>query len=189
MDFTGQPIRLADSLTDGLVVLDAHVLADARAHWEGEDDEMRLRFESPRRPTLEQTRASIGRWIAARAAGGPMIGYALRDPSGVLMGGCEIRPLSPERANLSYWVFPAFRKQGHAMRALILLSEAAAAIEGLQHLEAHIDADNRASRRVAEKAGFVEAGFVTDESQDAAPSSRILYVRRVAPEPAAKGPS
>ncbi len=189
MDFTGQPIRLPASLTDGVVVLDAHVLADARAHWEGEDDEMRLRFESPSRPTLEQTRASIGRWIAARAAGGPMIAYSLRDASGVLMGGCEIRLLSPERANLSYWVFPAFRKRGHAMRALILLSEAATGIEDLQHLEAHVDADNRASRRVAEKAGFAKAGVVTDESRDGATSSRILYVRRVAPDPAAEGAS
>lgn len=190
MDFTSQPIRLPESLTDGIVVLDAHPLADARAHWQGEDDEMRLRFESPSRPTLEQTRASIGRWMAARAAGGPMIAYALRDSSGVLMGGCEIRPLSPERANLSYWVFPAFRSRGHAIRALMLLSEAAAAaIEDLQHLEAHVDADNRASRRVAERAGFVEAGVVMDEARDGAPSNRILYIRPVASDPPAKGAS
>lgn len=180
-------MRLPESLTDGVVVLDAHVLADARAHWEGEDDELRLRFESPGRPTLDQTRASIGRWIEARATGGPMIAYALRDPSGVLMGGCEIRPLSAGRANLSYWVFPAFRKQGHATRALRLLSEAAVAIEGCRWLEAHIDSDNRASRVVAERAGFVESGVVMYESWASAPSSRILYIRLIAPDPSAEG--
>ena len=157
-------IRLPASLSDGVIVLDAHALADAEAHWRGEDDEMRRRFDSPRPPTLEEVRAAIGRWVEARATGGPNFVYALRSPEGVLMGGCEVRRLGPGRANVSYWVFPHFRGRGHAARALRLVCAAAAALADIRRLEAHIDPDNLASRRVAEAAGFGEAGVVEDDS-------------------------
>ena len=45
--------------------------------------------------------------------------------------------------------------------------------------EAHIDADNIASRRVAEKAGFIETGIVNDESRAGTISARVLYARPV----------
>ena len=172
-------IRLPASLTDGVILLDAHTVSDAEAHFRGEDAEMLLRFDSSERATLEQTRAAIGRWIDARAAGGPMFAYALRRPSGLLIGGCEVRRLGRESANVSYWVFPAFRNQGYATRALALLCESARRLRYVQQLEAHIDADNIASRRVAERAGFVEAGFVEDTSSAWARSTRVLYLWRV----------
>ncbi len=173
------PIRLPASLTDGVIVLDAHTLADAEAHWRGEDDEMRRRFDSPRPPTLEEVRAAIGRWVEARATGGPNFVYALRSPEGALMGGCEIRRLGSGRANVSYWVFPGFRGRGYAARALRLLCAAAAGIAEVDQLEAHIDPDNLASRRVAEAAGFSEAGVVEDESWAGELSTRVLYVLTV----------
>ncbi len=73
-----------------------------------------LRFDSSERATLEQTRAAIGRWIDARAVGGPMFANTLRRPSGLLVGGCEVRRSAPESANVSYRVFPEFRNQGYA---------------------------------------------------------------------------
>ena len=173
------PIRLPASLTDGVIFLDAHALVDAEAHWRGEDDEMRRRFDAPRPATLEETRAAIGRWIEARAAGGPNFVYGLRSRTGVLMGGCEIRRLGPGLAHVSYWVFPGFRGRGHAARALRLLCEAAAEIADLRHLEAHIDPGNLASRRVAEAAEFTEAGVVEDESWAGELSTRVLYVRKI----------
>jgi RimJ/RimL family protein N-acetyltransferase len=179
MENDESPMRLPTSMTDGVIRLDAHTLADAEAHWQGEDDEMRRRFESPRRATLDETRAAIGRWIEARAAGGPNFAYALRAPAGALMGGCEIRRLGPGRANVSYWVFPDFRGRGYAARALRLLCAAVAEIADLRQLEAHIDPDNLASRRVAEAAGFGEAGVVEDESWASEVSERVLYARTV----------
>jgi RimJ/RimL family protein N-acetyltransferase len=74
-----------------------------------------------------------------------MFAYALRQPSGLLMGGCEMRLLSPDCANISYWIFPEFRNQGYATRALTLLCKYAARILHIQGIEAHIDADNIAS--------------------------------------------
>jgi RimJ/RimL family protein N-acetyltransferase len=170
------PIWLPTSLTDGVIVLDAHTLADAEAHWRGEDDEMRQRFDAPRAATLEEIHAALGRWIEARAAGGPNFVYALRLPDGPLMGGCEIRRLGPGRANVSYWVFPDFRGRGYAARALRLLCAAAAKLADVRQLEAHIDPDNLASRRVAEAAGFTETGSVEDETWAGELSMRVLYV-------------
>ena len=179
MGHIDQPIRLPESVTDGEIILDSHIILDAEAHLRGEDEEMLRRFDTSRRSTLEQTRVAIRRWIEARAAGGPMFAYALRQPSRLLVGGCEIRLLSPDRASVSYWIFPKFRNQGYATRALALLCETAARIQNVKEIEAHIDADNIASRRVAEKAGFIETGTVEDESRAGTIVSRVLYVRPV----------
>src|SRR5207244_3980492 len=111
-----------------------------------------------------ETRAAMTRWIEARAAGGPIFAYALRAPSGLLMGGCELRMRSACSANLSYWLFRPFRGKGHAVRAVKLLSDAARSIEGLARLEIRISPDNASSRRVAEKSGFVEAGIVEEKA-------------------------
>ena len=180
MDLADHPIRLPPVLTDGVVRLEGHTVADAEAHAAGEDAEMRRRFDAPDPAipaTLDHTRSVMRRWMDARAAGGANSVYALRGPGGVLMGGCEIRLPTPATANVSYWVYPAFRGQGHAARAMALLCDAAAAIPGLTQIEAHIDPDNLASRRVAEGAGFVEAGVVEDDAWTGEVFTRMRYVR------------
>jgi RimJ/RimL family protein N-acetyltransferase len=173
-------LRLPQSLSDGVILLDAHRLEDAQAHFEGEDEEMRRRFDAPRPPTLDETRAAMVRWIEARTAGGPMFAYALRHPGGLLMGGCELRLLSPDRASVSYWVFPKFRRRGYAARALALLCQGAVSIGGLKQIEAHIAPGNIASRRVAERAGFIESGSVEDTSSTGATAMRLRNVRSAA---------
>src|ERR1700754_484644 len=104
----GAPLRLPERLTDGLIVLDGHTLADADAHWDGEDAEMMRRFEAPRRATVDEIRGAIGRWMDGRANGAPNFCYAIRSLEVVLAGGCEVYWLkAPEGAlNLSYWCYP-----------------------------------------------------------------------------------
>jgi len=177
------PLRLPQSLSDGVVVLDGHTLADAQAHWAGEDEEMMRRFEAPRRATLEEIRGAVQRWIDGRAAGSPMFTYALRDVRRALMGGCEVRWLTESHGalNLSYWLYPQFRGHGYVGRALALLLGAAPAIEGARQIEAHVDPDNVASRHVAERAGFVECGTVVDDAAwGGGKLMRIRYVRSLA---------
>src|SRR3569832_513759 len=155
---TNQLLRLPERLTDGVIVLDGHVLADAQAHWEGEDAEMMRRFDSSRKATVDEIRGAMQRWMDGRTNGGPMLAYAMR-VDGVLAGGSELRWLDePEGAlYLSYWSYPRFRGRGLVGRAVALMLKVAATLSGARQSEAHVDADNIASRRVAEGAGFVEA--------------------------------
>ena len=63
---------------------------------------------------------------------------------------------------MSYWTHAGHRGRGHARNALALLVGYAASI-GVTRLEAHVATDNHASRRVAESAGFTQAGTFTDD--------------------------
>jgi RimJ/RimL family protein N-acetyltransferase len=172
-------LRLPARLGDDSVLLDAHRRTDAEAHLAGEDAEMRHRFDQPGPADLVTTRRAIERWIAGRAAGGPMFAYAVRDPSGTLIGGCELRMRSHGAANLSYWIFPAFRRRGFASRAVDLLAAAAEGIAGLSRLELRIAPDNRASRGVARKAGFARVGCETETGPTGRASTVDVYVKDV----------
>jgi RimJ/RimL family protein N-acetyltransferase len=170
---------LPETLTDGVVLLDGYRLEDAEAHLLGEDEEMMRRFDSVRPATLEETRCAVERWIAGRAEGGPMFAYALREASGELIGGCELRMRSANSANISYWMFPSFRGRGHALRAVNLLSAAAERIPGLHRLEVRIALDNESSRRVAVKAGFIEAGKIKEKACTGSVSTMLLFVKEI----------
>jgi RimJ/RimL family protein N-acetyltransferase len=177
-DFFQMP--LPPTLTDGVIVLDSHTVADAEAHHTGEDDEMIRRFDGTEKATLEQMRGAMRRWIAMRAALGPQFAYAMRDLAGVLMGGAEMQRPRFDCAHVSYWLYPAFRGHGYARRALALLCGEAAKIDGLAGLEAHIDADNLASQGVALGNRFVRDGTVTDETWSGPTVTRLRFVRSVA---------
>ena len=179
------PIRLPDRLTDGVVVLDPFRLDDAEAHWRGDDAEMRRRFDAVRPATLEETRGVMRRWIACRAAGGPQFPYAIRDAPGTLVGGCELRRPTPDRAHVSYWAYPEHRGHGYAARALALVSQAAGALAEIERFEAHIEADNLASRRVAEKNGFEPIGEVEDEVWSGGTVTRLVFSRAARMGPSA----
>lgn len=168
------PIRLPVSLTDAVVTLDEHRLADAAADLAGEDDEIRRRFDGGRPATLAEAEDAIRRYQARRAAEGPEVTYALRLADGTLIGGVEIRRPTAAAADVGYWVFPAFRGHGYARRGLELLWEAAMrTIDGLAEISAHIEPDNVASLRTAQAAGFREAGSVVENG-----ALRLRLVRR-----------
>jgi RimJ/RimL family protein N-acetyltransferase len=171
--------QLPDSISDGTILLDAYRLEDAEAHLSGEDEEMRRRFDAVRPASLDETRRAIKRWIAGRARGGPMFAYAVRDVSGRLMGGCELRMRSADSANVSYWLFPQFRGRGHALQALNLVCEASERIAGLNRLELRISPDNESSRRVAERGGFLQTGTIEEKGGTGAVSMMIAYVKDV----------
>jgi RimJ/RimL family protein N-acetyltransferase len=101
------------------------------------------------------------------------------------VGGCELRIRPDGGAEVSYWTHAAKRGRGHARNVLTLLAGYAASI-GVTLLEAHVAADNYASRRVAEAAGFTQAGTVVDDGTE-----MICYTRRASrlgPCPTDSGP-
>lgn len=73
-------------------------------------------------------------------------------------------PLAGERAGtaiLRYWLGPAYWKRGIATQAVRLLSAHALGDGGLHRLEACLFADNVASAKVLEKAGFMREAVLT----------------------------
>jgi RimJ/RimL family protein N-acetyltransferase len=147
--------------SDGVVALSRFALSDAEAMCDADRDaEHRRRFEFPAdfTPSLEHSRAVIARWEAERAAG-TRFTYAVRDAhSGALLGGCELAPLARGALNLSYWTYPAHRRRGVAWRAAALVLPIAFHELGAARVDALIDANNEASRRVVARVGFRETG-------------------------------
>jgi RimJ/RimL family protein N-acetyltransferase len=175
------------TLTDGVVFLDQHTLADVDAHWAGEDEEMARRFEwYPKRSTLDQVRAAIVGWRESWRTGGFRRTFAVRDAATrVLVGGCEVRLGENGVAQMSYWVFPPHRRRGVAVRATNLACEHAFAAWGVRRMELEIAPDNAASRGVARRAGFAEEVRSPGQPSAAedAPSPDVLYVRRPSDPP------
>lgn len=146
------------------IVLGAHAEGDVAAHVAGEDEETARRFGWwPGRSTGETVRAAYAGWARNWRDDGPVRAFAARDPdTGDLVGGCELRIQPDGTGQVAYWTHAGQRGRGHARNALELLAGYAASI-GITRLEAHVATGNRASRRVAESAGFTGAGTFTDD--------------------------
>jgi RimJ/RimL family protein N-acetyltransferase len=79
---------------------------------------------------------------------------------GSVVGSIGVRFDQRENGEIGYWCSAEARGRGVATRALRLLARYALDELGVGRLELMIDPDNVASRRVAEKAGFVEEGVL-----------------------------
>jgi RimJ/RimL family protein N-acetyltransferase len=147
--------------SDGVVTLTFFARPDASVLCEADHDpEHRRRFDFPDTfvPSLEHSERAIARWEQERLAG-KRFAFAVRSAdTGVLLGGCELRPLGDETANLSYWTYPAHRRRGVASRAVALACDLAFERFGFRRLEVVTDPDNAGSRRVAVNNRFREAG-------------------------------
>lgn len=159
------------------IVLNAYAESDVAAHVAGEDEETARRFGWwPARSTGETVRAAYAEWARSWREGGPVRAFAVRDPeTGALVGGCELRIQPGGTGEVTYWTHAGHRGRGHATNALGLLAGYAASA-GVARLEAHVAVGNRASRRVAESAGFTQAGTFTEDGTE-----MIRYTREVPP--------
>src|SRR5712691_5939353 len=111
-------------LTDSVVLLRPLLMSDAAEHLVGEDDEQRRWFESPRHGRLDDVIAFVQRSQASWRAGGPLRNFAICDAvTNALVGNVELRDRGDGRANISYVVFPAFRRRGLAARAIRLAAD------------------------------------------------------------------
>jgi RimJ/RimL family protein N-acetyltransferase len=167
------------TLSDGLVRLDAFTAADLAAHVAGEDEELARRFGwHPNRSTLETAQAAFQRWAAEWEHEGQMRAFAVRDaPTGTLVGGLELRLREHRIGEISYWTNRQHRGRGFAARAVRL--GCAFAFEGLalERVEAYVEPDNVASRRTAERVGFVEEGLLRarELARDGQRRDMVLY--------------
>ena len=146
-------------LTDGVVVLRPVTMDDVDDWLAGEDAEQIRWFEAPGPAPRENVVAAVERWTAGWAEDGDVRHLAVTDAeTGALAGGVELRALSPGLANLSYLVFPPFRRRGLAVRACRLLVTWGRDHLGLRSVEITVLEGNAASVAVAERLGAVPAG-------------------------------
>ena len=152
------------TLSDGVIILTGYTDDDIADHLAGEDEETARRFGWwPQKSTEDGVRDAFRRWSDSWQTAGPIRTFATRDAAtSQLLGGCELRLQPDGSAHVSYWTSAGERKRGYATRALALLLRYGNSI-GLTRFEAHIAADNLASRRVSEKVGFRCIGRFTDE--------------------------
>ena len=149
-------------------------LSDAPAWLAGEDAEQLRWFQMPAASLTDVERA-IEQWSAGWREDGPVRQWGIWVDE-ALAGGVELRVREDGRANVSYVVFPAFRRCGHATEAVQL-----AVAWGVTHLPvdgfvAIVDERNIASRRVAERAGFTLDGPAEPwEHAESGPMLRYVF--------------
>ena len=112
-------------------------------------------------PAPATVRDAFAHWAHEWETGGSTRLFAAREQiTGRLLGGCELRIRRGGSARVCYWTCSADRGHGYATRSLVLLLHYASAIR-IRRAEAHVAANNHASRRVAEKAGFLAVAAFT----------------------------
>jgi RimJ/RimL family protein N-acetyltransferase len=124
--------------------------------------------------SIEETRTWIEHCGVARARGSEFH-FVIESPGGELLGTCGLNQLRLENrmANLGYWVRTSATGRGVATRAVRELADFAFRETDLVRLEIVVAVDNRASLRVAEKAGAIREGIANQRvrlhgrSQDA----------------------
>jgi hypothetical protein len=80
---------------------------------------------------------------------------------------------------MSYWTLPVFRRRGLATRAVVLVTRYAFDTLGVTEVELETEPDNVASRGVAQRAGFVDAGTIwASPGAGAAPRTTLRFVLR-----------
>jgi RimJ/RimL family protein N-acetyltransferase len=98
------------------------------------------------------------------------------DAEGNLLGSFSVMEIDLKAGygEIGYWVAAEARRRGVATRAVVLLRDWASGELGLRDLEILTHPDNLGSRRVAERAGFVETGERRANPRD--PSGEEVYV-------------
>jgi RimJ/RimL family protein N-acetyltransferase len=162
------------SLTDGVLLLKPLAGDDAAEWLAGEDDEQLRWFEAPRPSRLQD----VERFISAcreswRTLGSHRHWGIRRVDSPELRGGVDLRALEDDKVNLSYLVFPQFRRQGLARRASVPALTYAGTSMGAKEALIKMLPENVSSRKLALELG---ARYQGQEPSDAGAIFQIFEV-------------
>jgi RimJ/RimL family protein N-acetyltransferase len=162
-----------DDRRDDVVHLRRLSTHDVDAWLAGEDEEQTKWFEFPGPATRADVERAIVAWQESWASEGPVRhwGVCVR-PADELAGGVEVRDLGDDRVNLSYVIFPPYRRRGLATRASRLALDYAAQVLGASSAVIKILDGNNASLGVARNLG---AEMVGHEASDA--GGRLIVFR------------
>jgi RimJ/RimL family protein N-acetyltransferase len=149
-------------LTDGVIFLRPLNAEDAADHLAGEDEEM-AKWVSGGRSTPATVDAFIRNSQESWRSGGPRRAFGIFNcESNRLLGFIEVnlaRLVEPGQVNVSYGVFPQWRRQGVALRAINLMDEYLRTATESRQMVLRIAPGNIASLKLAEKAGFTFCGL------------------------------
>jgi RimJ/RimL family protein N-acetyltransferase len=147
------------------IVLRVLTLDDADEWLAGEDDEQIRWFEFPRPAGREDVVNAIERWRASWTSSGPVRHWAVCERgTDAIAGGVEVRDLGDDVVNLSYVVFPAFRRRGFATSASRLALAYAERELGAKTAVIQVLEDNVASHAVARRLGATRRGSTASET-------------------------
>lgn len=151
--------------SDDLITLRRLSLDDVDEWLAGEDDEQIRWFEFPRPATRLDVERAITAWKESWRTDGVVRqwGVCLRSTRAIA-GGVELRTLGGGEVNLSYVVFPSWRRLGIATRASRLALLYGTHVLGATTAVIKILDGNTASLGVACKLGAVEVGSEPTES-------------------------
>ena len=171
-------------LSDGEIVLRPLQREDAEAHKAGEDDEQIRAFEFPGPATIQNVISAIESWQESWAAGGPVRNFCVwLAGNDTLVCKFEVTYEVDARVNLSYLVFPPWRRRGIATRAARLALDYAATEMGATTANIVMLASNPASRGVARALGAVRVG----QERSAAGGTFVVYELALHPTPSPDG--
>ena len=154
----------APPLADEVVLLRPWQEADVAGKLLAFSDPVMRRFSWRTAPYTEaDAHRDLAEQEQARVRG-EELNFALAEPGdqAAVFGGCSLYEVRRDhgRAALGYWLAAEARGRGVATHAVRLLSRWAIAELGLARLELTCGPDNEASRRVAERCGFVREGLL-----------------------------
>ncbi|MFM7686648.1 MAG: GNAT family N-acetyltransferase [Actinomycetota bacterium] len=146
------------TLSDGPIHLRRLTLDDVDEWLAGQDDEQNRWFEFPRPAERADVERAITNWAESWRTSGPVRHWAICDTeTGRIAGGVEVR-LQDHEVNLSYVVFPGFRRRGYATRAAKLALDYATEVLGAATAVIKVLEGNQASLAVAKRLGATVIG-------------------------------
>ena len=164
--FVEENILLSQEITDGVVLLRPFRFEDAEETFVAVRESL-----TELRPwmswahdgySIQEAREFI-RVTRARWEENSLFAFVITDAnSGSILGGCSLSHIHPvyHLCNLGYWVRTIRRGQGIAVRATKLAARYAFEKVGLIRMEIVVALENKASMRVAEKAGAHYEGIL-----------------------------
>jgi len=159
-------------LTDGVVVLKPLAPEDASEWLAGEDEEQLRWFEAPRPAQISDVEEFIFSCRESwRTLGGHRHWGIRRIDSHPLLGGVDLRALGNDEVNLSYVVFPHYRRQGFARRASLLALSYAAETMGAKAVIIRMLPGNVSSSNLALALG---ANYIGDEPSEGGETFQVF---------------
>jgi RimJ/RimL family protein N-acetyltransferase len=163
---------MGHTLTDSEIQLRPIEIDDAAEWLAGEDDEQIRWFEAPHGATLSDVQRFISDCRRSWEAMGDHRYWTIRRiNSPEILGGIDLRRLNGDEVNVSYVVFPQYRRQGVALRASALVVNYAAVNLGAKTAVFKMLPANVHSRSVAVRLG---AEYFGEEPSDAGATFQVF---------------